>query len=198
MDSNIIILLFLALLIAFTIYFFMIFNRLQSLRNGAEATLSQIRVAMKKRLDTIEQLVESIKSYASFESRTMERITQIRSGLERAGPKDLQRIEAESRGVLGSIYAVAESYPNLKTSESVIIAMSAIREMEDEIARHRYTYNNIIQEFNTMRDTFPSRLIAGGMPKLDYLSFEEDELRRAGYLTSEEIEPRRPEVKWNE
>ncbi|MGB7545316.1 MAG: hypothetical protein WBL92_06920 [Methanothrix sp.] len=41
-------------------------------------------------------------------------------------------------------------------------------------------------------------MIAGGMPKLDYLSFEEDELRRAGYLTSEEIEPRRPEVKWNE
>ncbi len=97
MDSNIIILLFLVLLIAFIIYFFMIFNRLQSLRNGAEATLSQIRVAMKKRLDTIEQLVESIKSYASFESRTMERITQIRSGLDRAGPSDLQRIEAESR-----------------------------------------------------------------------------------------------------
>lgn len=198
MDFNFIILLFLALLIAFIIYFFMTFNRLQSLRNGSEATLSQIRVAMKKRLDTIEQLVESIESYASFESLTMERITEIRSGLERAGPKDLQRIEAESRGMLGSIHAVAESYPNLKTSEPVIISMSAIREIEDEIARHRYTYNNIIQEYNTMRDTYPSRLIAGGTPKLDYLSFEEDELRRSGYLTSEDLEPRRPEVKWNE
>ena len=198
MDFSFIILPFLVMLIAIIIYFSMIFNRLQSLRNGAEATLSQIRVAMKKRLDTIEQLVESIKSYASFESQTMERITRIRSGLERAGPSDLQRIEAESRGVVGSIYAVAEGYPNLKTSESVIMAMKAIREIEDEIARHRYTYNNIIQEVNTMRDTYPSRLIAGRMPKLDYLSFEEDELRRAGYLTSEEIEPRRPEVKWNE
>ena len=198
MDFSFIILPFLVMLIAIIIYFSMIFNRLQSLRNGAEATLSQIRVAMKKRLDTIEQLVESIKSYASFESQTMERITQIRSGLERAGPSDLQRIEAESRGVVGSIYAVAEGYPNLKTSESVLMAMNAIREIEDEIARHRYTYNNIIQEVNTMRDTYPSRLIAGRMPKLDYLSFEEDELRRAGYLTSEEIEPRRPEVKWNE
>ena len=198
MDFSFIILPFLVMLIAIIIYFSMIFNRLQSLRNGAEATLSQIRVAMKKRLDTIEQLVESVKSYASFESQTMERITQIRSGLERAGPSDLQRIEAESRGVVGSIYAVAEGYPNLKTSESVLMAMNAIREIEDEIARHRYTYNNIIQEVNTMRDTSPSRLIAGRMPKLDYLSFEEDELRRAGYLTSEEIEPRRPEVKWNE
>lgn len=198
MDFSFIILPFLVMLIAIIIYFSMIFNRLQSLRNGAEATLSQIRVAMKKRLDTIEQLVESVKSYASFESQTMERITQIRSGLERAGPSDLQRIEAESRGVVGSIYAVAEGYPNLKTSESVLMAMNAIREIEDEIARHRYTYNNIIQEVNTMRDTYPSRLIAGRMPKLDYLSFEEDELRRAGYLTSEEIEPRRPEVKWNE
>ena len=77
MDFNFIILLFLALLIAFIIYFFMTFNRLQSLRNGSEATLSQIRVAMKKRLDTIEQLVESIESYASFESMTMERAVAI-------------------------------------------------------------------------------------------------------------------------
>ncbi len=126
MDFSFIILPFLVMLIAIIIYFSMIFNRLQSLRNGAEATLSQIRVAMKKRLDTIEQLVESVKSYASFESQTMERITQIRSGLERAGPSDLQRIEAESRGVVGSIYAVAEGYPNLKTSESVLMAMNAI------------------------------------------------------------------------
>jgi LemA protein len=151
---------------------------------------------MKKRLDTIEQLVASVKSYADFERQILEKITQIRSGLESAGPKELRRIEGESRGVLGEIQAVAESYPNLKTSDATITAMNAIRDVEDEIARHRYTYNNIIQEFNTMRDTFPSRLIAGGMSRLDYLSFEEDELRRAGYYTGEQEEPRRPEVQW--
>jgi LemA protein len=183
-------------MLAFAIYFVMTFNRLQSLRNGAEASLSQIRVAMKKRLDTIELIVDSIKSYAHFESETFEKITRIRSGLENAGPADMGRIEGASRGILSEIHAFAESYPTLKTSETVIVEMNAIRELEDEISRHRYTYNNIIQEFNTMHDTFPSRFIAGGLSKLEYLSFEEDELRRAGYYISEEDEPRSPEVQW--
>ncbi|MDD1752877.1 MAG: LemA family protein [Methanotrichaceae archaeon] len=196
MISSLLVLFFLGVLLAAIIYAVIIYNRLQSLRNGAEATLSQIRVAMKKRLDMIEQLIDSVKSYATFERQTLERITQIRSGLQDARPEELRRIDGESRGILGEIKAVAESYPNLKTSEAVITTMNAIREMEDEIARQRYTYNNIIQEFNTMRDTFPSRFVASGMPKLDYLSFEEDELRRSGYYTGDELEPRRPEVNW--
>ena len=196
MIASLLVLFFLGLLLAAAIYSIITFNRLQSLRNGADATLSQIRVAMKKRLDTIDQLVDSVKSYASFERQTLEKITQIRSGIPSAGPMELAKIEGESRGILGEIQVVAESYPDLKTSETVINTMNTIRDVEDEIARHRYTYNNIIQEFNTMRDTFPSRLIAAGMSKLDYLSFEEDELRHAGYYTGDEEEPHRPEVAW--
>ncbi len=177
-------------------YFVMTYNRLQSLRNGADATLSQIRVAMKKRLETIEQLVDSIESYAHFERQTLEKITGMRSGLEDARPEELAKVEKESRGIWSNLRLVAESYPDLKTSAAVINSMNAIRELEDEIARHRYTYNNIVQEFNTMRDTIPSRWIAASMPGLDYLSFEEDELRRAGYYSGEETEPSRPEVKW--
>jgi LemA protein len=57
----------------------------------------------------------------------------------------------------------------------------------------------VVQEFNTMLDTVPSRFVASsvGMKKLEYLTFEEDELRRRGYLISEDYEPRRPEVKWD-
>ncbi len=190
------VLFFLGLLLAAAIYSIITFNRLQSLRNGADAELSQIRVAMKKRLDTIDQLVDSVKSYAVFERQTLEKIVQMRSGLLSAGPMELGKIEGESRGILSEIQVVSESYPNLKTSETVINTMNTIRDVEDEIARHRYTYNNIIQEFNTMRDTFPSRLIALGMSKLEYLSFEEDELRYAGYYTGREEEPHRPEVAW--
>lgn len=196
MIASLSVLFFLGLLLAAAIYSIITFNRLQSLRNGADATLSQIRVAMKKRLDTIDQLVDSVKSYASFERQTLEKIIQIRSGILSAGPMELAKIEGESRGILGKIQVVAESYPDLKTSETVINTMNTIRDVEDEIARQRYTYNNIIQEFNTMRDTFPSRLIAAGMSKLDYLSFEEDELRHAGYYTGDEEEPHRPEVAW--
>lgn len=189
----------LALLLVIAFYFVTIYNRLQSLKNGAEATLSQIRVAMKKRLDMIEQLVDSVKSYAKFERDTLEKITNIRANLGSASPDELAKINGVSRGLLGNVLAVAESYPELKTSEAVTTTMNAIKDVEDEISRHRYTYNNIIQEFNTMLVTVPSNMVASftSMRKMDYLSFEEDELKRRGYLTSEgELEPGRPEVKW--
>jgi LemA protein len=196
--SPLLILLFVFLAFA-GFYFLTIYNRLQSLKNGAEASLSQIRVAMKKRLDMIEQLVDSAKSYAKFERETLEKITSLRANLRNASPTELAGINGASRGLVGDILATAESYPQLKTSEPVVVTMNAIKDVEDEISRHRYTYNNIIQEFNTMLDTLPSSLIASsaGMHKRDYLNFEEDELRRAGYLTSDDgLEPKRPEVKW--
>ena len=198
MDLTTLLLVLLAVFLVIGFYFVTIYNRMQSLRNGALATLSQIRVAMKKRLDMVEQLVDMVKSYAHFEKETLEKITSMRTNLSGADPRDIRKINSDSLSLLSDIKAVAESYPALKTSDAVINTMNAIREVEDEISRHRYTYNNIIQELNTMIDTLPSSFIASSarLHKQDYLSFEEDELRRGGYLTSEEIEPRRPETGW--
>ena len=199
MSVPLLFLILLALLLIVAFYFVSIYNRLQSLKNGAEATLSQIRVAMKKRLDMIEQLVDSVKSYAKFERDTLEKITSMRTNLGSASPDELAKINGASRGLVGNVLVVAENYPQLKTSEAVTTTMNAMKDVEDEISRHRYTYNNIIQEFNTMLVTVPPNMVASytGMRKMDYLNFEEDELKRRGYLTSEgELEPGRPEVKW--
>lgn len=187
------------LLLLLAVYFISIYNRLQKLRNGAESTLSQIRVAMKKRLDMIEQLVDSVKSFARFERGVLENISRMRARVGTAGPDELKKIEGESKGVFGNLVAVAEDYPQLKTSETVMITMNAIEGVENEISRHRYTYNNIVQNFNTMLDSIPSNYVASsvGFRKMDYLNFEEDELRRLGYLTTEEDGPGRPEVVWD-
>ncbi len=196
--SSLILIISLLLLLSI-VYFISIYNRLQKLSNGAESTLSQVRVAMKKRLDMIEQLVDSVKSYARFERSTLEKISSMRTRVGNASPGELTRIEGESRGVFGNLVAVAEDYPQLKTSETVMITMNAIEGVEDEISRHRYTYNNIVQNFNTILDTIPSKYVASsvGLRKMDYLNFDEDELRRQGYLTTEEEGPSRPEVSWN-
>ena len=95
-------------------YFFSIYNRLKSLRNAADATLSQTRVAMKKRLDVIEQLVEAVKSYAKFEKDTFEKITSLRVNVGKAGTEELKKIDGESRGILGNIIAVAETLSCIK------------------------------------------------------------------------------------
>jgi len=153
-----------------------IYNRFFSLKNSADATVGQVKVAMKKRLDMIEQLLGAVKSYAAFEKDTLTGVTAMRARIGSAGPGDLNELERESRSVLGRLIAVAENYPNLKTSQTVQDLMGAVKGIEDEIARHRYTYNNIAQQYNTMTDTIPSNLIASvmGFKKLEYLEFGED------------------------
>ena len=152
-----------------------IYNRFISLKNASEATLGQIRVAMKKRLDMIEQLLGSVKSYAKFEKETLEKVTAMRASVATASPGDLNKVEAESRSIFGRLLAVAENYPDLKTSTTVMSMMGSVKTLEDEIARQRYTYNNISQEFNTMMGTIPSNFVAKlmGLVKLEYLQFEE-------------------------
>jgi LemA protein len=152
-----------------------IYNRFVSLKNSSEATLGQIRVAMKKRLDMIDQLLGSVKSYAKFEKETLEKVTAMRASVATASPGDLNKVEAESRSIFGRLLAVAENYPDLKTSGTVMSMMDSVKTLEDEIGRQRYTFNNISQEFNTMVDTIPSNFVAKMMhlAKLEYLQFEE-------------------------
>jgi len=152
------------------------FNRLNKLKNAAEATLGQVRVAMKKRLDMIEQLLGAVQSYTKFEREVFENIAKMRSGLMNANPSELNGIDSTSRSLVGRLLAVAEAYPELKASETTMKLMDATTSVEGEIARHRYTFNNVVQEYNTMQDTIPSNIVAGmmGAKKLEYLEFEED------------------------
>jgi LemA protein len=162
-----------------------IYNRFVSLKNSSEATLGQIRVAMKKRLDMIDELLGAVKSYAKFEKETLERVTAMRASVATASPGDLNKVDAESRSIFGRLLAVAEAYPDLKTSTTVTSLMDSVKTLEDEIARQRYTFNNISQEFNTMTDTIPSNFIANLMHlvKLEYLQFEDQDSTEDRVLT---------------
>ncbi len=157
-------------------YFVYLFNRLFRYRNASEANLGQIQVAMKKRLDMLEQLLGAVRSYVRYEREVFENVTRMRSIIMEAGVNGLEEIDRESRSLFGSLTAIAENYPELKANETVSALMDAIVSVEEEIARHRYTYNNIVQEFNTMLDTIPSNLVGkmAGLEKLSYLQFEEE------------------------
>jgi LemA protein len=152
------------------------YNRLFRFRNAAEASLGQIRVAMKKRFDMIEELLGAVQGYTKFEREVYEKVAALRSQLVNAGPTNLADIQRESANLFGSIRAVAEAYPDLKASETVKKLMDAIASLEEEIGRQRYTYNNVVQEFNTMVDTIPTNFVAGvlGMKKLVYLKFGDE------------------------
>jgi len=161
-------------LVAF--YLAYLFNKLIRFRNAADANLGQIRVAMKKRLDMIEQLLGAVRGYVRHERQVFESVASMRAKVLEAGTAGLEEIDKESRSITGGILAIAEAYPELRASETVKKLMDAIVSVEDEIARHRYTYNNVVQTFNTMVDSIPSNVVASstGMEKLGYLEFEEE------------------------
>jgi LemA protein len=152
-----------------------LFNRLQRYQNAAEANLSQIQVAMKKRLDLIDQLLEAVKGYIRYEKDVVTTLASMRSRVMGASTSGLREIDRTSRSFSGALVAIAEAYPDLKAQTIVQRLMDALVDVEDEIARHRYTYNNIIQEINTMVDTLPTSAVARliGLEKQAYLSFED-------------------------
>ncbi|MGD2142251.1 MAG: LemA family protein [Candidatus Bathyarchaeota archaeon] len=158
------------------IYFVFVFNRLYRYRNAGDATLNQIGVALQKRLDMIEQLLGAVKGYVKHERELFEAIAKLRAGLPQSSARALDEVNRESSRLVGNLMAVAEAYPELKANETVMKLMEAIVSVENEIARQRYTYNNVVQEFNTMVDTIPSNFVARtqGMEKLTYLEFEEE------------------------
>ena len=172
---NAIIYLGIGVILAIGYGFVSIYNDFKKYRNATEATMGQIKVAMKKRLDMIEQLLGAVKGYVKHERTIFENIAKLRQGIDTADPGKLGGIEQESRTITGSLLAVAEAYPDLKASESTQKLMEAVIDVEDEIARHRYTFNNIVQQYNTMQETIPSSLLAGyaGASKMGYLEFEE-------------------------
>lgn len=152
-----------------------LFNRLQRYQNAAEANLSQIQVAMKKRLDLIDQLLEAVKGYIRYEKEVVITLATMRSRVMGSSTSGLREIDRTSRSFASALVAIAEAYPDLKAQTIVQRLMDALVEVEDEIARHRYTYNNIVQEINTMVDTLPSSAVARltGLEKQAYLSFED-------------------------
>ncbi len=159
------------------VLFIAIYNKFQRLDNGAEAGLSQIKVALKKRLDMISQLAEVVKGYAKFEKTVMENITKMRSLVgQDIGTGEIDKINVESKSILERILAVVENYPDLKASKNFIDLMNAIKDVEGEISRQRYTYNNIVQEYNTRLGVIPSNFVAKllSYKKLEYLKFEKE------------------------
>ncbi len=158
------------------VYLAYLFNRLVRFRNASDANLGQIRVAMKKRLDMIEQLLGAVRGYVRHEREVFESVASMRAKVLEAGTAGLEEIDKESRSITGGILAIAEAYPELKANETVMKLMNAVVSVEDEIARHRYTYNNVVQTFNTMVDSIPSNVVArsAAMDKLEYLQFEEE------------------------
>lgn len=137
------------------------YNRFITLRNRCEEAFSTMDVYLKKRYDLIPNLVETVKGYATHESDTLEKIVQARNlAVGAKSHSDKLASEKEVQGLLGNVFAIAESYPELKANTNFVDLQNQLQRMEEEIAQARKYYNGVVRTFNILCESIPSNLIA--------------------------------------
>lgn len=137
------------------------YNSLVTLKVRVDEAWSDITVQLKRRLDLIPNLVETVKGYAKHESGVFEAVTKARAdAINAKGVKETAAAENQFEGALKSVFAVAESYPDLKANQNFIELQQELVDTEDKIQASRRFYNGGVRELNTKIQTFPSNLIA--------------------------------------
>lgn len=150
-----------AIVFAIILFFWLTYNRLVTLKLRVDEAWSQIDVQLKRRVDLIPNLVETVKGYAKHEKEVFENVTKARSEMLSAQSKD-DKAQADNMlsGALKSLFAIAEAYPELKASENFKHLQEEVSDTEDKIAYSRQFYNNVVMDFNTALKTFPTVLVA--------------------------------------
>lgn len=138
------------------------YNGFIRLKNTIEEAFSTMDVYLKKRYDLIPNLVETVKGYAAHESGTFEKVVQARNMAANATSIE-EKLKGENllQSTLRSLFALAESYPDLKANTNFLDLQDQLNRVENEIASARKYYNAVVREFNTKIEAFPSNLVAG-------------------------------------
>src|SRR5512145_319411 len=154
----------LGLTIVVLIYAVSLYNTLVSLKHGVSKAWANIDVLLKQRHDELPKLVEVCKQYKQFEQETLQRVIEARSMVQTARQGQdiaaLGKAEGMLRMGLGSIFAVAEAYPELKTNEHFMQLQTRITGLENGIADRRELYNESVNLYNVGIEQFPAALIA--------------------------------------
>ena len=162
---GIISMLFLAFLILAAVYIVFAYNNLVNLKHSVSKAWANIDVLLKQRHDEIPKLVETCKQYMKFEQSTLEKVMQARaqvsSAREARDVSALGKAEGALRAGLGSLFAVAEAYPELKSNEQFLHLHARISNLENAIADRREFYNESVNINNVRVEQFPDNVVAG-------------------------------------
>lgn len=158
-----------------------IYNRLVTLRQRIKNAWAQIEVQLKRRYDLIPNLVNTVKGYATHEKETFEKVTEARTmAMQARDVADQAGAENALSGALKTLFAVAESYPELKADANFRQLQEELTNTEGKIAFSRQFYNDTVMSFNTTIQRFPAVLVAGmfGFHKEDYFNLDEEAAAR--------------------
>jgi LemA protein len=174
MTALIIVIAVVAILVGFVI---VSYNGLVRSRNQVENAWSQIDVQLKRRLDLIPNLVETVKGYAAHERDTLEAVVNARNVSIAAPDTPPAQAAASSMlsGALGKLFALSEAYPDLKANQNFLALQEELTATEGRVAYARQFYNDSVLTYDNKLESFPTVVIAKGFdfePK-DYFEAEE-------------------------
>ena len=167
-------------LIVVVIFIFVLvyyYNRIRVLWNRIEEAWAQIDVQLKKRYDLVPNLVETVKGYAEHERDIFEKVTEARERMVSGSREERMEASNELTGVLRTLFAVAENYPDLKASENFKLLQEQLEGIESKIAYARQYYNSSVLMYNNVITTIPGTWFAGGRQKHGFLEIPEEERR---------------------
>ena len=164
----------------FGLWLISFYNRLVAGRNLVEEAWSGIKVQLKRRHDLIPSLVNTVKGYAAHEQQTLEKVILARTAAVSAQKEDVQSVMQAENGLsaaLRKLFALSESYPELKANENFLHLQKQLASLEDEIQMARRYYNGTARDQNNRVQQFPGNLVASrfGFEKTDYFDLENEE-----------------------
>lgn len=152
------------------------YNGLIGLRNRKDDQWAQIDVQLKRRSDLIPNLVETVKGYAKHESGTLEAVIKARNTFVTATtPEEEMKASGELTQAISKLFALAESYPDLKANQNFLSLQADLKDTEDKISYARQFYNDTVLTYNNKVEMIPSNIVAKlfGFKKATFFEVEE-------------------------
>ncbi|MFH1187737.1 MAG: LemA family protein [bacterium] len=158
-----------------------VYNGLIKLKNRTDEAWSDIDVQLKRRYDLIPNLIETVKGYAAHEQGTLEKVIQARNqAMQAGGTAEKAKAENELSQTLKSIFALSESYPDLKANQNFAKLQDELSDTENKIQAARRFYNGNVRDFNIKIEVFPNNIIANSLKftKKEFFEIENQEERK--------------------
>lgn len=173
----------LVVLVIVGLYAVSVYNKLIRLKVQVQEGASDIDAQLKRRYDLIPNLVETVKQTTKFERETMEAVVKARQQAVQVNGISPERAEAEGQltAALGKMFAVAEAYPDLKSSQNFLQLQQELTNTEDRVLSARRFYNTVVSDYNAYQVSFPALLfkgLASAVPA-DFFEIKNDHEREA-------------------
>ena len=170
-------------------YLVIAYNSIVSMRQRLLSAWSDIEVQLKKRYNLIPALVDTVKGYTKHESDTLEKVIKARNmALSAQSAGDASKAEAMYKSAVGGIFALSESYPDLKANENFINLQNQLQALEEDIESARRYYNATVRDYNAKIESFPELFIAQKFNFTQYEYFEVDEAIEADVYKMPKVE----------